>query len=300
MKNSENSQKILILGAYGMLGHKLFQNLSPQFDTYATCRNLKFENLFSRDCLLPNASAEDFDSILQAIASVRPDAIINCIGIIKQLDAAKDLTANIAINALFPRRLAVACRSKGIRLIHFSTDCVFSGKKGMYTHQDIPDAEDLYGITKFLGEVEGEGCLTIRSSIIGRELDSRNGLVEWFLSHSGGKVKGFRRAIYTGFTTIEMSKIVANILVRYPDLSGIWQVASKPISKYDLLCLINEKMGLNTQIEPDDQFVCDRSLDGRLFAEKTGYVAPSWDKMIEELAKDSSFYNDIKKQDLKK
>ncbi|KCZ72167.1 dTDP-4-dehydrorhamnose reductase [Candidatus Methanoperedens nitroreducens] len=294
---------LLILGAYGMLGHKLFQKLSQHFDTYATCRNIRKEEWISQilptDRLIPSVQAEDFDSILKAINAVRPDAIINCIGIIKQLDAAKDPIPSIAINALFPHQLAAVCQAQGIRLIHFSTDCVFSGKNGMYTHKDIADAEDLYGRTKFLGEVGGKGCITIRSSIIGRELGTRHGLLEWFLSQAGGTVKGYRKAIYTGFTTIEMSHIVNKILVNHPDLSGVWHVASSPISKYDLLCHINEKMVLNVRIEPDDQFICDRSLDGRLFAKQTGYVAPSWDKMIEELAKDSSPYNDIKKADVK-
>ena len=296
--------KLLILGAYGMLGHKLFQKLSQHHDTYATCRSIRTDDISSRilpcDRLLPTVQAENFDSVLQAMAKVHPDAVINCIGIIKQLDEAKDSIHSIAINALFPHRLAVACQVASIRLIHFSTDCVFSGRRGMYTLHDISDAEDLYGRTKYLGEVGGEGCLTIRSSFIGRELGSQSSLMEWFLSQAGGRVKGFRRAIYSGFTTIEMSRIVAKILIHHPDLSGVWQVASSPISKYELLCLINEKMGLNIPIEPDDQFVCDRSLDGRLFAEQTGYIAPNWDNMIEELAKESSLYNKITKQDVKK
>jgi dTDP-4-dehydrorhamnose reductase len=296
--------KILILGAYGMLGHKLFQMLSQRFETYATCRSIRMDDSWSQilphERLVSDVQAENVDSVHNAILKVRPDAVINCIGIIKQLDASKDSIPSIAINALFPHQLAAVCQAEGIRLIHFSTDCVFSGKKGMYTYQDLSDAEDLYGRTKYLGEVGGRGCLTIRSSIIGRELGTKHGLVEWFLNQSGGKVKGFRKAIYTGFTTIEMSHIVGKILVEHPDLSGVWQVASSSISKYKLLCLINEKMGLNLQVEPDDTFVCDRSLDGRLFAERTGYVAPSWEKMIEELAKDSSFYNNMTKQDVKK
>lgn len=292
--------KILILGAYGMLGHKLFNILSQHFDVYATCRNIRKEKCLSQilphERLVSDVPAENFDSVRQAITKVRPDALLNCIGIIKQLDASKDPIPSIAINALFPHQLASFCQTKGIRLIHFSTDCVFSGKKGMYTHQDKSDADDLYGRTKYLGEVGSEGCLTIRSSIIGRELGTAHGLVEWFISQAGGAVKGYRKAIYTGFTTLEMSNIVSKILVEHPYLSGIWQVASVPISKYELLCKINENMGLNIQIEPDDQFVCDRSLDGRLFAERTGYKAPDWNSMIEEMAKDSSLYNEIKRQ----
>jgi dTDP-4-dehydrorhamnose reductase len=223
---------------------------------------------------------------VSAIDTVRPDVVVNCIGLIKQLDISKDWSESVEINSLFPRKLETLCAARDIRLVHFSTDCVFSGTRGMYRQTDVPDATDVYGKTKFLGEVCGSRSITVRSSIIGRELGTKNGLLEWFLSNRGKSVKGYRKAIYSGFTTIEMGRIVNAIITNHKNLSGVWQVASNPISKYDLLRLINERFELVAQIEPDDGFVCDRSLDGTDFSKATGYAAPSWERMVEELAKD--------------
>jgi len=284
--------KVLILGAYGMLGHAMFGILKNKFDTYATCRTFKkgWQHILHADSLITDVQAEVFHSVVKAFALSQPDVVINCIGIVKQLDAAKDPVPSIKINSLFPHELALLCQSRGARLIHFSTDCVFSGKKGNYREDDIHDAEDLYGRTKYLGEVSGKGCLTIRSSIIGRELGTKHGLVEWFLSQSGKKVKGYSQAIYTGFTTNAMARIVRELIENHPSLSGIWHVASEPISKYDLLRKINEKMKLNIEIEKDIQFECDRSLNGERFARETGIVAPSWEMMIEDLVDEAGLY----------
>jgi len=283
--------KILILGAYGMLGHKLFQSLGRQYEAYATCRSVRPDlnethNLDS-DRLFPNVTAENFDSVVSALSRICPDVVINCIGIIKQREQSGEAIASLQINAVFPRRLASLCKSAKTRLFHFGTDCVFSGKRGMYTERDIPDAEDLYGRTKYLGEVSDEGCITIRSSIIGREIAGREGLLEWFLSNKGGSVKGFTKAIYSGFTTTEMSRIVNLIITNHTDLYGVWHVASKPISKFDLLHLVNSKLSLGITIRPDDTFRCDRSLNGDGFNQRTGYCPPSWDEMIDELSKES-------------
>jgi dTDP-4-dehydrorhamnose reductase len=175
-------------------------------------------------------------------------------------------------------------------MIHFSTDCVFSGKKGNYLESDQSDAEDLYGRTKFLGEVSYPHTVTLRSSIIGRELKARLGLIEWFLCQKG-PVHGYKNAIYTGFTTDEMSKILLNVIIPNPALSGVYHVSSDPISKYDLLRLVKEKLNLETEIIPDEGFRCDRSLDSSRFRSLTGYTPPSWEQMIEELAANSSFYD---------
>jgi dTDP-4-dehydrorhamnose reductase len=279
--------KILVLGAYGMLGHKLVQVLGGTFDVVATCRQARASGpRLAPDHLITNVTAEDFDSVVRAFAAVRPDVVINCIGIIKQQSAAKDPIPSLSINSLFPHRLAALCRVGGIRLIHFSTDCVFSGSKGMYKEEDVSDATDLYGRSKFLGEVGGEGCLTIRSSIIGRELGTQLGLVEWFLSQAGNRIKGYRKAIYTGLTTLEMANLVSQLIQNQPQLSGVWQVASTPISKFDLLSMLNEMLNLGVQIEPDDQFFCDRSLDGSRFKQATGYEAPSWKQMLSAMTAD--------------
>jgi dTDP-4-dehydrorhamnose reductase len=286
--------KILVLGAYGMLGHKLFTRLGREFDVYGTCRELKANEtwswMFPSPRMFPWVRAEEPGTVLTPIKKVKPDVVINCIGIVKQLDAAKDAIQTITVNSLFPHQLAQTCEKEHARLIHFSTDCVFSGKKGKYKATDLTDAEDLYGRTKALGEVNKKGCVTIRSSIIGRELGTRNGLVEWFLSQKGKRVQGYKNAIYSGFTTIEMANIVKMVIARRPELSGTVQIASEPISKCDLLNLIKEKMRLDIKIESEFEHKIDRSLDGSAFNRLTDYAPPSWESMIEELARDSTMY----------
>jgi dTDP-4-dehydrorhamnose reductase len=236
---------------------------------------------------------EAFDSVIGALAAVRPAAVINCVGLIKQLPSAKSPLPAIGINAHFPHRLARLCQATGARLIHISTDCVFSGRRGRYTEDDPSDAEDLYGRTKFLGEVGGPACLTLRTSIIGRELRGQVALLEWFLQQRGRTVKGYARAIYTGVTTRTLAGVMADLLERHPDLSGLWQVASEPISKYELLQLVNRAFGLGATIERDESFVCDRSLDGSRFRQATGWQPPSWPQMVQELADDPTPYGTL-------
>jgi dTDP-4-dehydrorhamnose reductase len=208
---------------------------------------------------------------------------VNAVGIVKQRIEAQDPVASIETNALFPHRLARLCTTTRARLVHFSTDCVFSGRVGRYRETDSPDPEDLYGRTKLLGEV-GPPHLTLRSSLIGLEAGGRQGLVEWFLA-SRGSVQGYRRAIFSGLTTLEMSRLVARLLDRHAGLEGLWHVASEPIDKYTLLGRLARALDRrDVTIEPVDEPICDRSLCGDAFAETTGYRAPSWDAMLAELA----------------
>jgi dTDP-4-dehydrorhamnose reductase len=285
---------LLILGAYGMLGHRLFRNLSERFDIYGTCRSIRTDALHTRFVdparLIPGVTAENFDSVVEAIARVRPDAVVNCIGIIKHRKTAYDHIPSIAVNALFPHRIASLCAASGARMIHFSTDCVFNGRKGMYRPDDQSDAEDLYGRSKYLGEVTGETAVTIRSSIIGWELSNGSGLVEWYRRQVGRSIRGYRKAIYSGFTTSAMADIVATILTDHPNLSGLVQIASSPIDKFDLLCRLESRLRLGIEITPDDDFHCDRSLDGQDFAESTGFQAPTWDSMLDRLASEYDDY----------
>lgn len=285
--------RILVLGAYGMLGHRLLFRLGEQHDVHGTCRTIRDDPLASsyvaKARLIDGVRADDLASIEDAIRKVRPAVVINCIGIVKQLESSRDPLSAIYVNALFPHRLALICRSAKSRLLHFSTDCVFSGRKGMYRPEDVSDAEDLYGRTKYLGELQNEDCITIRSSVIGRELGSTNGLVEWFLAQRNGSIKGYRGAVYSGFTTDEMSRIVSTVL-KHDGLHGVWQVASKPITKYDLLLLMRSEFDLSIKIEPQDEPICDRSLDGSRFNERTGYSPPSWESMIKELCASSDAY----------
>ncbi|MBC8492641.1 MAG: SDR family oxidoreductase [Chloroflexi bacterium] len=291
--------KIMILGGSGMLGHKLWQVLADQFDTYVTLRQgLKSYaryNLFDRTRTIDHVSVQDFDSVVRAIAGVRPQVVVNCIGVVKQHAAAKDPLVSIAVNALFPHRLAQVCRVAGSRLVHISTDCVFSGRKGDYVESDVADAEDLYGRTKFLGEVSCEGCLTLRTSMVGRELETSHGLIEWFLSQEGKTVRGYTRAIFSGFTTNALAEIIAQIITEYPDLQGVWHVASEPISKFELLSLVKRIYGLNIQIEPDETVVVDRSLNADRFRQATGFVPPSWLDMIEQMYRDPTPYSELRR-----
>jgi dTDP-4-dehydrorhamnose reductase len=290
--------RILILGATGMLGHKLIQVLSQQFDVYATVRHsteaFGGHPVIDREGLLGNVGVENFDSVVRAIALSKPQYVINCIGIVKQQLAAKDPLPSISVNALFPHRLAQVCQAAGIRLIHISTDCVFTGRQGNYVESDVADAEDLYGRTKLLGEVTGDGCLTLRTSIIGRELETSHGLVEWFLSQEGKAIRGYKKAIFSGFTTNALAEIIAQIITKHSDLHGVWHVAAEPISKYDLLSLVKEIYKLNIQIEPDEIFLCDRSLNADRFKQATGFVPLPWRDMIEQMYQNPTPYSKLR------
>ena len=276
-----------------MLGHKLMIELGRTHDVTGTCRAVRqdvaVEALVPASRVIAGVAAEDIDSIRGAMETARPDVVVNCIGIVKQLKEANEPIPAIYVNALFPHKLAKMCAGKA-RLLHFSTDCVFSGKRGKYRTDDAHDATDLYGRTKSLGELTGDACVTIRSSIVGRELGQGNGLIEWFLGQREGTVRGYTNAIYSGFTTKEMSRIVDLMITSHPELHGVWQVASDPISKCDLLGIVKSKLGVQVVIVPDDTFRCDRSLDGSRFNERTGYSPPSWEAMIEEMAKETDQY----------
>lgn len=286
--------KILILGGTGMLGHRLWLNLSRVHETWVTVRGdaSAFPDLpeFPRKHILPHVDALILDQVRDAIVSVKPDLVINCIGLIKQISLVNDPLFSIPLNALFPHQLALICREIGIRMIHISTDCVFSGKKGRYVESDPSDAEDLYGRTKFLGEVAYPHTITLRTSIIGRELKTQFGLIEWFLAQKG-VLRGYKKAIYTGFTTDELSRIILKYVIRNSDLNGLYHVSSDPISKYDLLLLARDSYGKDVTIVPDENFVSDRSLDSTRFREITGYKPPAWPVMIDELKRNSSVYD---------
>ncbi|RJO65921.1 MAG: SDR family oxidoreductase [Myxococcales bacterium] len=293
--------RVLILGATGMLGHKLCQML-PRLghEASATARGsasaLKpYREAFKQVRLIGGIDALDERKLERTISRAAPDVLINCVGIIKQHPAAKDPLLSIGVNSCLPHRLARLCGGLGVRLIHISTDCVFSGRKGNYTEEDVSDAEDLYGRSKFLGEVSGRGCLTLRTSIIGRELGGASGLLEWFLGNRGRTAPGYTRAVYTGFTTLEMARLIDRVIVRHPDLEGVWQVSSEPISKYDLLCLVRDAMRLDIDVTAEAAVRIDRSLNSEKFRNKTGYQPPSWPAMIEELARDAAPYEEWRK-----
>lgn len=286
--------RVLILGAGGMLGHKVWQLFRHRFDTYATVRQ-GYEayapyDLFDAARLRTGVDAREFDSVARTIRELRPHAVVNCIGIIKQLPAGADPVLSIEVNSLFPHRLAHLCAAFGVRLIHLSTDCVFSGKKGGYNEEDPPDAEDLYGRSKLLGEVRESGCLTLRTSMIGRELKSRVGLLEWFLSQQGGRVSGYVNAIFSSFTTPALATVLAELITEWDGLTGMYHLSTEPISKYQALVMVRERFGLCIEVEPYPAYHCDRSLDSTRFRSLTGFTPPTWDQMLEELVHEDALY----------
>jgi len=291
---------IVVLGADGMLGHKMFQLLGARFPgTRGTLRTSAADPRFAgipilqSRAIVDGVDAMDEDGLRRRIESLRPDVVVNCIGVIKQRDAAQDPIPSITINALLPHRLAAWLRPWNGRLIHFSTDCVFSGRRGRYREDDPSDAEDLYGKSKFLGEVRyAPHALTLRTSIIGRELFHHKSLLDWFLAQRG-TVRGFTRVIYSGVTTNHLAGLVGDIIERHPALEGLHQVASTPIPKHDLLRLLQDAFGTRgVTIVPDDREVSDRSMDGSRLAAAIGYTCPPWPALVAELAADPTPYTD--------
>ncbi len=279
-----------------MLGHRVWMHANREHEAYATLRGgasqLPNVSEFPRDRIYQSLDCRNIDEVIRVMGEVRPEIVINCIGIIKQSEQAQHPLISIEINALWPHRLAAVCKACGARLIHISTDCVFSGRKGGYIESDTSDAEDLYGRSKFLGEVDYPNAITLRTSIIGRELKTRFGLMEWFMSQKGA-IKGFTKALYTGFTTDELSRIILDVVAPRTDLRGLWHVSSEPISKYDLLLIARTALGMDLEIVPDSEFVCDRSLDSGRFRLATGYRPPSWEEMISEMSANDDFYKKI-------
>lgn len=293
-------RRLLVVGGAGMLGHKLWQIADRQVETWATVRRvtpaLEAAGLGDPARTIEGLDVRQPGSLETALDRARPDAVVNCVGVVKQLAAAKDPVESITINALYPHLLARACGARGIRLVHISTDCVFDGLRGGYTEDDPPNATDLYGRSKALGEVTGPGCLTVRTSIIGRELSGASGLVEWFLSRRGGAADGFARAIFSGFTTTALSGILLRILAGHQALEGLYHVAAAPIDKLTLLHLLNDAYGAGVTITRRDEPRIDRSLDGARFRAATGLVPPSWEAMIAEMAADETPYDSIRGQ----
>jgi dTDP-4-dehydrorhamnose reductase len=227
--------------------------------------------------------ATDTDAVIRIFAQEKPDVVINCVGVIKQLAASKDALTSIAINSLFPHRLAQICAAVNARLIQISTDCVFSGDKGGYRESDFPDARDLYGRSKLLGETDYPHAITLRTSIIGHESGRNVSLIDWFLSQPGPRVSGYRRAIYTGLPTVELARVMRDLVIPNPALNGLWHVSSQPINKFELLKFVGEIYGKRIEIIPDDSVTIDRSLDGSRFNAATGYSAPSWRELVSQM-----------------
>lgn len=284
-----------------MLGHKVYQLLKERFpNVYCAIRPSKQDarlaniSLLQTDTVMDGVNVEDLASLATLLDAARPEVIVNCAGIIKQRTESKAALPSIAVNALLPHWLAERCASWGGRLIHISTDCVFNGQgnpaKDGYTEDDPVNAEDLYGKTKALGEVTADNAVTLRTSIIGRELFHRNSLLEWFLGQNRTQVRGFRKALYSGVTTNHLAEVIGDVIQFHPCLTGLYQVASRTITKYDLLWLLRDAYRLDVEIVADDSFSCDRSMLGDKFRRATGYACPSWPELAAQLASDITPY----------
>lgn len=277
--------RLLILGVTGMLGNALFKTLFSDFqhDVWGTLRRESERKCFTSEQnqkIIDGIEVLNFDNVMDVLNRVRPDVVINCTGLIKQLAAVNDPLTALPINSIFPHRLAKLCKLLGARMIQLSSDCVFSGRKGNYLETDVSDAEDLYGKSKFMGEVYYlPHVITLRTSGIGHELNSHNGLLEWFLSQQG-KVKGYTKAIYSGLPSVELARVIRDFVLPHPELNGLYHVSAQPITKLDLLKLVAKIYGKEIEIVPDENLVIDRSLNSERFTKATGYVAPAWPDLV--------------------
>jgi dTDP-4-dehydrorhamnose reductase len=279
--------RILVLGGDGMLGHELFRHLRGAHDARVTLRQplsaYAAKGLFERGSAFAGVEAREIGRVESVLEAFRPEAVVNAIGIVKQRPEGEEALASIEVNALLPHRLALACRSAGARLVHLSTDCVFSGEKGNYSETDRPDPVDLYGRSKLLGEVAGEGALTLRTSMIGLGLYRKTSLVDWFLAQKA-PIQGYRNAVFSGLTTREIARVVGMLLERHPQASGLYHLSAAPIDKYELLVKLRERLRAPVEIVPAEEPRIDRSLDSTRFRHVFAYQPPSWDAMLDELA----------------
>jgi dTDP-4-dehydrorhamnose reductase len=279
--------RILVVGASGMLGHEAIRVLAPDFEVWGACRNPDELPVLGipAERLLPGLDVVDAESAYALIETIRPDVVINAVGIVKQRLDAKIAVPSIQVNSLWPHVLAEACARRDVRMVHVSTDCVFSGSRGMYTEDDVPDAFDLYGRSKLLGEVtDRENTVTLRTSIIGWQIGVPTGLVGWFAAHRYEPLKGFTKAVFSGLTTRALTETIRDVVMPDPSIAGLWHVSAQPIDKYTLLTKLGGYLAWDPDITPSEDLVIDRSLDSTRFRERAGWMPPSWDEMLEVLA----------------
>ncbi|WP_375292588.1 dTDP-4-dehydrorhamnose reductase family protein [Sphingomonas melonis] len=279
--------RVLVLGASGMLGNAVTRRFAedPRFAVVATVRSPSIAGAFPaavRPMLLAWDDIGHADNLEALFDYARPQLVINCIGLVKQIPGGSSVLSALPLNSMLPHRLSRLCGLVGARLVHVSTDCVFSGDKGGYVESDRPDARDVYGLSKFMGEVDYPHAITLRTSIIGTELTGARSLVGWFLAQQG-QVRGFRRAIFSGLPTCELARIIRDVVVPRPDLHGLYHVSAAPIDKDTLLRLVADRYGHRIDIVPDDTLVIDRSLDSTRFREATGYCPPEWPALVAEM-----------------
>ena len=289
--------KILILGGDGMIGHKMTQVLSSQNHEILISVREKRDLTLKSVSTKPKVFFNDFlkDNILDFLIKVNPDIIINAIGVTIRRGSTKNISDTIYLNSLFPHQLSNWAETFKKKLIHFSTDCVFSGSEGSYLEDTTPDALDYYGKTKGLGEINSKSSLTIRSSMIGPELYNKTELFEWIINNKEKEINGFSKALYSGVTTLYMARLLADLIDNHKNLSGIYNVASKPISKFELLHLINDNFDLGLIINDDKTVISNKTLNTSKIEKEIGLQPPSWDELIFELKKDYMNFTDLYK-----
>ncbi len=279
-----------------MIGHKLWQTLAMGDDrVFGTLHGMRAQTgrpaLFEHR-IIEHFEAGDFAQVSRVLDETQPEVVINCIGITKRKVEAGELEKMFLVNTRFPHHLALWAARHHARVIHFSTDCVFDGAEGNYAERSVVTAPDLYGQTKYFGELDYDHCLTIRTSMIGREIAGYTELLEWFLAQGGKRITGYRHALYSGMTTLTMAGVVQRILRDHPQLGGKYQIAGPVISKFDLLCQLRDAFGIEVEIVPDEKFHCDRTFQSQRFTQATGIVIPGWDEMITQVVADRELYND--------
>lgn len=281
------TKRLLVLGASGMLGSTVLRWFAQSdYKVFGSVRSLNSVRGLQERAptvqFVPGVDIESLDNLTRLFADVKPDVVINCVGIVKQLAEADDPLVAIPINALLPHRLARLAQVANARLVHISTDCVYSGKKGGYLESDMPDAYDLYGRSKLLGEVDYPHAITLRTSIIGHELAGARSLIDWFLSQNN-EVKGYKRAVFSGFPTVEIARIIQDFVLPNPQLHGLYHLSADPINKFDLLSLVAKVYGKSINILPEEGFVIDRSLNSDRFRSATGFKPESWEDLIKRM-----------------
>jgi dTDP-4-dehydrorhamnose reductase len=277
--------KVLVFGVSGMIGSSVLRVLCEKLEwqVFGTVRST-LDNYFFNSTLgkhvIEGIDVNLLDSLIEVLDNIKPNVVVNCVGITKHKVLGGNPLDFFPINSLMPHRLANLCNLIGARLIHVSTDCVFSGQKGNYIESDIPDAIDVYGRSKALGELYYPFSVTLRTSTIGHELHGKYGLLDWFLSQEE-HCKGYTKAVFSGLPTIVFAQVIRDLVIPRPELSGLYHVAAKPINKFELLKLIAEVYGKNIEVIPSSDLVIDRSLDAKHFEKVTGYIAPEWPELIE-------------------
>ena len=279
-------EKILVIGASGMLGNALFSELSKNYEVYGTVRSNEEKKYFTpsqAERIFSFVDIENMESLARVFSRIKPDVVLNAVGLIKQNPTINDTRVAIYMNALFPHLLADLCKLSGARMIHFSTDCVFTGNKGsIYKENDLSDADDVYGKTKFLGEVSYDHCVTMRTSIIGHGFEAHASLADWFLAQKG-EIQGYTNVIYSGLPTVEIARIIGEYIIPNKRIKGLYHVSADPISKRELLQIMAKVYGKKITIKPVDQPVNDRSLDSSRFRKLAKYDPPNWLNLIKKM-----------------